>query len=113
VMAIYKLLSSIFVGTAGGSLLVTGQTVTEGKELPVGFVPNGCCDPLDADGAQKMWNAGPVAATIDLFTPPPVTFWKPVAPGSAFSILTGLGASLGPKVWIDPGPGRGRFISNG
>jgi hypothetical protein len=102
-MAIYKLLSSIVVNVADGTVLVAGQTVTDvgpGKQLPAGFIPNGCCDPQDADGIQKMWNAGPIVPTIDLFTPPPAIYWAAV-PGSAspnrLYQLTGGGAALGPR----------------
>jgi hypothetical protein len=84
-LAIYKLTSSIVVNAAGGTVLTAGQTVTDagpGAQLPPSFIPNGCCDPQDADGVQKMWNAGPITPTIDLFTPPPVTYWLAV-PGTA------------------------------
>jgi hypothetical protein len=82
VMATYKLLSSIVVPAADGTVLVAGQVVTDtgpGAQLPAGFIPNGCCDPQNADAAQKMWNAGPVIPTIDPFVPPPVTCWAAVS----------------------------------
>ena len=103
-MAIYKLTSSIVVNIANGTVLTAGQTVTDtgpGAQLPANYVPNGCCDPQDADGAQKMWNAGPIAPTIDLFRPPPACFWLVVAgtksPDRRYQ-LTGIGAALGPKL---------------
>jgi hypothetical protein len=105
-MAIYKLTSSIVVNSAGGTVLVAGQTVTDtgpGAQLPSNFVPNGCCDAQDADGVQRVWNAGPIQPTIDLFTPPPTTWWKPVAgtgnPNRLYK-LTGLGAALPPVLGI-------------
>jgi hypothetical protein len=103
VMAIYKLTSSIVVNAAGGTVLTAGQTVTDtgpAPQLPPNYVPNGCCDALDADGAQKMFNAGPIAPTIDAFVPPPACFWRRVS-GSNPNVLyqlTGIGAALGPKL---------------
>jgi hypothetical protein len=104
-MAIYKLTSSIVVNIADGTVLVAGQTVTDtgpGAQLPSNYIPNGCCDPQDADGAQKVWAAGPIAPTIDPFFPPPITYWAPVA-GTAsptrFYKLTGtLAAALPSKI---------------
>jgi hypothetical protein len=103
-MAIYKLTSSIVVNSANGTVLGPGRIVTDtgpGAQLPPGYIPNGCCDAQDADGAQKMWNAGPIAPTIDLFVAPPLCFWKAVAGSSSPTRsyqLTGIGASLGPRL---------------
>jgi hypothetical protein len=104
-VAIYKLTSSIVVNIADGTVLVAGQTVTDtgpGAQLPPNYVPNGCCDPIDADGVNKVWAAGPIPPTIDLFTPPPITYWAPVA-GTAsptrFYKLTGrLAAGLASRL---------------
>ena len=66
-MAIYKLTSSIVVNSANGTVLVAGQTVTDtgpGAQLPPGYIPNGCCDPRDADGVNKFWAAGPIQPTM-------------------------------------------------
>jgi hypothetical protein len=104
VMAVYRLLSSIVVNSAGGTVLGAGQTVSDtgpGAQLPPGYIPNGACDPTNADGVQKFWNAGPITPTIDLFTPPPTTFWRAVAgtasPNRLYQ-LTGLGSALAPKL---------------
>ena len=102
-MAIYTLTSSIVVKIAGGTVLVAGQTVTDtgpNAQLPPGFIPNGCCSPQDADAAQKMWNAGPIAPTIDLFSPPPTCYWRFVSGANPNCLyqLTGIGATLGPKL---------------
>ena len=101
-MAVYKLLSSIFVKGAAGTYLAAGRTVTEGAELPVGFIPNGCCDPIDGDGVQKMWNAGPITPTIDLFVPPPATYWAAVAgtlsPNRLYKLTGPLAAGLTSKL---------------
>jgi hypothetical protein len=104
VMAIYKLTSSIVVGIADGTVLTAGQTVTDigpGAQLPPGYIPNGCCDAQDADGAQKMWNAGPIAPTIDAFVPPPITYWAPVAgtasPTRSYKLTGALAAALPSK----------------
>jgi hypothetical protein len=101
-MAIYKLTSSIVVNVAGGTVLTAGQTVTDtgpGAQLSPGYIPNGCCDAQDADAANKVWAAGPIQPTIDLFRPPPKTWWKKV-PGTSNPNVTyqlqGLGAALPP-----------------
>jgi hypothetical protein len=103
VMAIYKLTSSIVVNSAGGTVLVAGQTVSDtgpGAQLPANYVPNGCCDPQDADGVQKMFAAGPIAPTIDLFRGPPTTWWKPVVgtgnPNRLYKLTGALAAGLPP-----------------
>jgi hypothetical protein len=103
VIAIYKLTSSIVVPAADGTVLVAGQIVTDvgpGAQLPAGFIPNGCCDAQDADGAQKMWNAGPIQPTIDPFVPPPLCYWRRSSGTNPFVFyaLTGIGAALGPKL---------------
>jgi hypothetical protein len=100
-LAIYKLTSSIVVNSANGTVLVAGQTVTDtgpGAQLPAGFIPNGCCDAQDADGVNKMWAAGPIQPTINLFTPPPTTWWKPVVgtatPNRLYKLTGPLAAGL-------------------
>jgi hypothetical protein len=104
-MAIYKLLSSIVVNAACGTVLTAGRTVTDtgpGAQLPPNFVPNGCCDPQDADGVQKMWNAGPVAPIIDAFIAPPTTYWLAVAgtlsPNRLYKLTGALAAGLGSRL---------------
>ena len=101
-MAVYRLLSSIVVNSAGGTVLGAGRTVTDtgpGRQLPSGYIPNGCCDPVDQDGVNKFYAAGPITPTIDLFTAPPITFWKAVAgttsPNRMYQ-LQGLGSALPP-----------------
>jgi hypothetical protein len=100
-LAIYKLTSSIVVNAAGGTVLTAGQVVTDtgpGAQLPASFTPNGCCDAQDADGVNKVWAAGPIVPTIDLFTPPPTTWWKPVAgtanPNRLYKLTGALAAGL-------------------
>jgi hypothetical protein len=102
-LAIYKLTSSIVVNAAGGTVLTAGSTVTDtgpGAQLPPNYIPNGCCDAQDADGVLKMWNAGPIAPTIDLFRGPPTTWWKPVAgtgnPNRLYKLTGALAAGLPP-----------------
>jgi hypothetical protein len=104
-MAIYKLVSSIVVNIANGTVLTAGQTVTDtgpGAQLPPNYTPNGCCDPQDIDGVNKCWAAGPIAPTIDAFVPPPVTYWAAVAgsasPNRLYKLTGALAAGLGPRV---------------
>lgn len=106
-MATYRLLSSIVVNAAGGTVLRAGQTVRDsgpGAQLPPNFVPNGCCDPIDGDGVQKMWNAGPITPPIDLFVPPPTTYWAAVAgtssPNKLYKLTGPLAIGLTSKLGI-------------
>jgi hypothetical protein len=101
-MAIYKLTSSVVVNLACGTVLTAGQTVTDSgpaAQLPPNYVPNGCCDPQDIDGLNKVFAAGPIAPTIDPFVPPPVTYWRYVLGSFNPRLwgLTGLGAALPSK----------------
>jgi hypothetical protein len=101
-MAIYKLTSSIVVNIADGTVLVAGQTVTDtgpGAQLPPGYIPNGCCDAQDADGAQKMWNAGPITPTIDPFVPPPACYWRRVSGSNNVFFLNRNWSRVGPEAW--------------
>ena len=76
-----------------------GSIVTEGAQLPAGFIPNGACEAMDQDAANKVWAIGPLTPVIDLFVAAPVTFWKPVvgsaSPNRRYQ-LQGLGLSLPP-----------------
>jgi hypothetical protein len=105
-MAVYRLTSSIVVNSANGTVLGPGRVVTDtgpGAQLPSNFIPNGCCDPQDVDGVNKFYAAGPITPTVDLFQPPPLTFWEGVAgTGSPTRLyaLTGLGANLPPALGI-------------
>jgi hypothetical protein len=97
-LARYRLMSAIVVNIAGGSRLDPGSIVTEGREVPVGFLPNGACEALDADAANKVWAQGPIAPTIDLFQGAPITFWKFASGANPLRMyqLQGLGSSLPP-----------------
>jgi hypothetical protein len=103
-MARYRLMSAIVVNIAGGSELPAGSVVTEGVQLPGGFLPNGACEPLDADATNKFWAAGPITPTIDLFVPPPATYWAAVAgtlsPNRLYKLTGPLAAGLTSKLGI-------------
>jgi hypothetical protein len=60
-MATYRLLSSIVVNIADGTVLTAGQTVRDsgpGAQLPPNFVPNGCCDPTMPTACRKCGTRG-------------------------------------------------------
>lgn len=105
-MAKYRLLADHVVNIAGGSLLQAGSIVTEGVEVPVGFIPTPYCDPLDQDGANKLFAAGVklpglirspwsyISAPTCRWIPNP----NPTAPGNPYReyVLSGpLGVGLG------------------
>jgi hypothetical protein len=61
-MAQYRLLADHFVG---GQYLEAGSVVSDvgaGAVLPPGWIPTLACDPIDNDGTQKFFNAGPTPA---------------------------------------------------
>jgi hypothetical protein len=60
-MAQYRLLVDHFVD---GHLLEAGSIVRDGPGglLPSGWIPTIGCDPIDADGMQKLFDAGPTGA---------------------------------------------------
>jgi hypothetical protein len=104
-LAKYRLLADHFVGGAGGRFLQGGSIVTEGVEVPTGWVPTPYCDPLDMDGVNKFYGAGVklpgLIRTVwnGLTIQPPVTRWiadPNASPGNPYRqfVLTGLGASL-------------------
>ena len=107
-MAQYRLLADHFVNNA---FLPAGSIVSDtggGAQLPNGWVPTPYCDPQDADGAQKFFNAGVRLPGLIrsqwtfVNIAPPTTKWvpNPNPTGGAGNpyreyVLTGLGAGLG------------------
>jgi hypothetical protein len=98
--ASYILLVPHFVG---GSLLPAGTLVTEGSQIPVGWIPTLACDPQDSTAIQNYWNAGPQSGAEpnrDFYPWVPVkstTYWTPVPGTQGYWQLTGAGTSLGSK----------------
>lgn len=81
-----------------------GTVVTEGKEIPVGWVPTFAVDPLNTVAVQNFWQAGPFVDaeySRDYYPWVPVqkavTRWVQIAGKPGYYQLTGLGASLGAK----------------
>jgi hypothetical protein len=109
-MARYLALTDHYLG-ANWPYISAGDVIQEGVNAPIGFVPTPGCDPLDADGRQKFFNAGPQGWTdaqtsLSLSTNsqrwssvgvgPAKCFWQPIAPGSRkFQLTTSAGAALG------------------
>jgi hypothetical protein len=86
-----------------GSIASTADATPPGL-LPVGFIPNGGCDPLDASAVAAMYAAGPSRVSLAFtgtFVAPPATYWvfsfpQPSNSGVQMWRLTGLGAALAP-----------------
>jgi hypothetical protein len=111
-LGIYRLLVDHFVN---GVFLQAGSLVSDtggGAQLPNGYIPTLGMDPQDGDAINKFWAAGPAAqqsAEKSLSLGPwglqsrwsnavvaaPAIYWQPAGPGQF--ILTGAGASLGPR----------------
>lgn len=82
-----------------------GTTVTEGIEIPIGWIPTLAVDPLNTLAIQNFWNAGPPQFDSEVYRDQyqpgiplfrrPVVYWQFVSPGTF--ILTGPGATLGNK----------------
>ena len=104
-MAQYRLLSPHYIGTR---YFEAGEVVSDvgpSGLLPSGWEPTQACDPLDADAIQRFWDAGPKVQgagqaflSQGLWGSPvrALVYWE------VFDehrwVLTGAGASLGPKV---------------
>ena len=82
-MAQYRLLADHFVNNV---FLPAGSIVSDsggGAQLPNGWVPTPYCDPQDADGAQKFFNAGVKLPGLirshwaGVSIAPPTTRWVP------------------------------------
>lgn len=93
-----------------------GTIITEGVEVPIGWVPTPACEPLNTLAIQAFWNAGPrlgversqdfypfVGQYVSVFRPQtgprpiPAIYWAQVPGTNNTYILTGDGASLGAK----------------
>lgn len=106
VAAQYRLLSPHYLATG---YTLAGTIVTEGKEIPFGWIPTNAVEPLNQPAIQQYWNVGPnfnaelsqdyypTAFTYNIFVAAPKVFWKPVPGQPGAFILTGAGASLGAK----------------
>jgi hypothetical protein len=87
----------------GGAELSAGTVVTEGSQIPVGWIPTLAVDPQDAVAIQNYWNAGPqdgAEPNRDFYPWVPLkatTYWVPIAGVQGYWQLTGTGASLGSK----------------
>lgn len=80
-----------------------GTTVTEGVEIPSGWVPTIAVEPLNITAIHNYWNAGPPAGAEygeDFFIFPvaqkPSVYWQPLGPLGYFQ-LTGAGATFGAR----------------
>jgi hypothetical protein len=106
-MARYRALSTIETGL--WPTIVPNQVFTdvEGDSLqavPAGWIPGPYVDCLDRDAAQKMWNAGvQLLWKVPMGVAPPKCYWTPYPPGGGTRpyILTGIGAALGFRNWIE------------
>src|SRR5437868_3003596 len=58
VLPSYLLLTDHYLATG---YTPAGTTVTEGKEIPIGWIPTLAVDPLNTVAIQAFWNAGPRA----------------------------------------------------
>jgi hypothetical protein len=104
--ASYRLLQDHFINNV---LLLAGQIVTEGIELPLAWKPTSAVDPINSDGVAAVWNLGPISGAAapvlirqqwdGIPIAAPVTFWKPFQSPNVNNlwVLTGNGTGLGPR----------------
>jgi len=84
------------------------STADVGGSLPSNFIP-AAVDPLDAAAIQAFWNAGPQQLGLcrpqwnGIGVAPPSIYWisYPQGGGTKPMILTGAGATLGFRNWLD------------
>jgi hypothetical protein len=99
----YRLLKSHYLTTGWFDV---DTIITEGMDVPIGWIPTLGVDPLNPQAVTAFYNAGPRSASsyedVNEFENAtrsrtrPVTFWKPVS-GTHTYTLTGLGIGLPPK----------------
>lgn len=103
--AVYRLLADHYLASGYAP---AGTVVTEGLQIPNGWIPTTASEPQNAQAIQNFWNAGPQAqkdaesgrdrfwSGAALFSQvPPVIYWNSI--GNGLWQLTGAGAALGPK----------------
>jgi hypothetical protein len=77
--------------------ILTGTIIT----VATGSTPPPAGDPIDSDGIQDVWNAGPRLLPLvrqqwsNVPVAPATIYWVAVSPG--VYQLTGAGAALGPR----------------
>ena len=105
-MSLYRFLADHSVGPFYFQAGTTASTADDGGLLPVGWVPTGGCEPLDASAVAAFFAAGPQFGWpirqqwSGIGVPRPVTYWVPrpdAAAGNPYReyVLVGLGAGLG------------------
>jgi hypothetical protein len=109
IAAMYRLLAPHYLTTG---MFPPNWIVTEGLEIPIGWIPTLDVDPLNARAVNAFYNAGPRNTAwedlnrytgmynpgypgIDIPVNTPTTFWKQVSGTSTFQ-LQGLGIGLPP-----------------
>jgi hypothetical protein len=103
-MSRYRMLSPHSVNNyyfPAGAVVSTADVVS-GPALPIGFVPDGSCEPLDTPALTAFYAAGiqpwiPQFGSLSFLVAPPITFWRVVSQiggGCALWQLTGLGSAL-------------------
>ena len=107
----YRLLCPHYIN---GVVMVADDIVTEGVDVPNGWVPTLACDPLNTNAVNAFYAAGPRNAAHEANStfggaiwgtwrngaPPPapaMTFWQRVAGQQYLWKLSGLGAALPAK----------------
>lgn len=103
----YRLLADHYLPS--GASVSAGTVITEGVDVPMGWIPSPSVDPQNAQAIQAFWNAGPMGcldaeksrsqySSIGNFFVflAPVIYWTRI-PGTTLFQLTGAGASLGAK----------------
>jgi hypothetical protein len=109
-MSTYRFLQDHDIGGAVYLAGTTAATMDVGGTLPAGWRPSGQVDPLDGAAVQDFWNAGVQllgsvrAQWTGVSVAPPATYWVPYPAGGGTRpyILTGLGAGLPFRNWIEP-----------
>ena len=81
-----------------------GTVVTEGQNIPLGWIPTAACDPQGSAAIQAFWNVGPRPISGGEYSRDfypwvplkPVVYWQFYDDEGGY-ILTGAGAALGPR----------------
>ena len=82
----------------GGTVVTCGTTLTEGANIPFGWLPPPTVDPLNTAAVNAFYAEGVQFLAYGFnqsYCQIPVTYWKGVPGAPGFYALTGLGAGLG------------------
>jgi hypothetical protein len=87
-MSTYRFIQDAYVGTQYFYAGTTASTADVGGQLPAGWIPGPCVDPLDTPAINAFYAAGPYATPlartqwVNLPVTVPAVYWHCVNPAT-------------------------------